>query len=122
MDAEHGDQRRWLRKVVDHLEADANLHAKYLIPIIRNMCKKRAATTAPVLATACLKLGRKSAATGKSFRSPGKDGANAAECKAKDVLFQVPAPFREKAIANWSESAHGNAMHHFSAVCERQPT
>ena len=30
MRAHHRDQRRWLRKVVDHLEADTNFHAKGL--------------------------------------------------------------------------------------------
>jgi hypothetical protein len=33
MRADHRDQGRRLRKVVNHLKADTDLHAKHLIPI-----------------------------------------------------------------------------------------
>jgi hypothetical protein len=34
----HRDQRRRLRKVVNHLETDTNLHAKYLVPAAWKSC------------------------------------------------------------------------------------
>jgi hypothetical protein len=33
--AQHHDHRRWLREIVEHFESDANLHSKYLLPLLR---------------------------------------------------------------------------------------
>ncbi len=41
MRAQHHDQGRRLRKVVNHLEADTNLHAKHPIPMVGAIQKRR---------------------------------------------------------------------------------
>src|ERR1700738_2202262 len=76
MRAEHRDQRRWLRKVINHFEADTNLHAKHLVSIacaIRKMVRRhqRATSSAHLPSSLVVKLEATSADIGRVAQTIG---------------------------------------------------
>ncbi len=121
MRAQHRDQRRRLRKVVDHLVADANFHANTLTPIVcsiqksarRHWCGSRADSVAERMAS--LQPGHASNSHGnfslncsgalRRWRRKWPNTSQGAVYSADRVGL------REKAIANRAKRAHDQNMH-----------